>query len=363
MCIRDRIMESAEGVLLDARGRRVNKYGYLVDEKGNIVNQEGKFVMTKEEFEKELEDEDVQPPQLPANNLFREITPNQQSFGAGDSDRDKMNTGQQIDCGEIESEARKSASLDSLMEDTPSNYNLQNQRYADPLVAAQKKGAFINKLPQYATRGVELTLNESREKRQQSNKSATKAANERIFSDVNRKHSFDIAMEEPNATRVKFNNIEAIAEAQGKPRTARNKFRRTNLEMRRAKSRKKEDELDKAYNLNVKAMAEEDCVSVVSAAPSAISRISNNDAKLRGLESIYLQRLESSSKHNRKIEEQGKRKRKVKNHKTEKGNQENGLVHDEISSLLADNYKTMELNFSKAPTDHMQTVGRADKKL
>jgi len=329
------IMENQEGVLVDRRGKVVNKYGYLIDKNGNIVNQEGKFVMSKEEFEKELEEE----PQLQNNNLFKEIAPNKQKS----SDRITFNHPKGIDKRldeDNESETRKSASLDSLMDDTPSNYNIQNQRYNDPLTTEQHKGKLINKLKQYVTKDKE-----------HNKKSVTKKVKDRAFEEIDRKYSFDIAeeIEEQNNIRVKFNNID---ENQEKPKTARNNFKRKGEDIRRAKSRKKEDELDKAYKQNVQAMFidPEESLSVISATPSTIS---HNDCKIRGLEVIYLQRLESSSKHNKKVGEKNKKRKRIKKSKPEKGNQENRVEHDEISLFLADNFKAMEMKSNKASdTEH-----------
>lgn len=113
------------GQFLDDKGNLVNNQGYLINKDGDIIDKNGKLVFKKNI----LKDGEIPPvfrngmirqnSDTSLSRLMSEIDKNQES------DLDILK-GQLEDFDE---EAKGNTSVDSLMEDTPSNYNIANQRF------------------------------------------------------------------------------------------------------------------------------------------------------------------------------------------------------------------------------------------
>eukprot|EP00826_Nyctotherus_ovalis_P055249 TRINITY_DN7322_c0_g2_i5.p1 TRINITY_DN7322_c0_g2~~TRINITY_DN7322_c0_g2_i5.p1 ORF type:complete len:845 (-),score=292.80 TRINITY_DN7322_c0_g2_i5:93-2627(-) len=393
------IRENPDGTLIDLKGRRVNKQGYLIDDNENIVNQKGEIVMSKEEFEKELEfDNDNQRPVVQNNPLFKD--PAEENARHGDvkveraediapvvtpviESKGKVKRNEKDEAKQVEEnkerdmegdkegdneeilEERKSVSLDSLMGDTPSNYNIPNQRYDDPLTEVHSRLSAAQP-PTRPVRPVkkEKPIDESTavakiyggnakkgKRRTNYNKSANKRAFEKAFEPVQRKYSSEAKRDALQTDEAAKDGGPALGQMlnsglRSKPLTARGSAKQVE-ETKRSKSRRdNDDELEKAYNSNIEDMflpSDDDNISVGSANRSVISHASNKSNKIKGLERIYLQRLESSSKHNKKMEKKKKKGRKAKRN----GNSESGSERDEISTLLMENYNAMQKQFNR----------------
>eukprot|EP01022_Parablepharisma_sp_SALTPOND_P027485 TRINITY_DN666_c0_g1_i1.p1 TRINITY_DN666_c0_g1~~TRINITY_DN666_c0_g1_i1.p1 ORF type:complete len:2608 (+),score=224.05 TRINITY_DN666_c0_g1_i1:10363-18186(+) len=400
------IRENEEGFLVDLRGRRVNKLGYLIDKDGNVINRKGELMFRKEEIENELgEDNEYPIPIVQDNPLFREEP--------SDKGKDlvheitkveemEKNLAEPIEnkVEEIDNRSRKSASLNSLMEDTPSNYNIQNQRYDDPLDAQKQRTPMAGRPYPLAQKPVEYEPPSEgdvkmakvyggkprgppkRPRRHKvKNKSANKREVEKLFkvadkvsgyaSDAEGKMDNTSPLADVSATNIKSEAenirrpVPALEEEKSspprvKPQTARSNLRSKKGEdqHRRAKSRKatnrdleKNDELEKAYGQNIEDMFlysdVDDGMSMGSIAPSNLSRASNKALapRIKGLENIYLQRLESSTKHQKKLARREKSKGKAKKSKIEGQGSESD--RDEIASLLSANYEAMQKQFKK----------------
>ena len=114
-----------EGQFYDKDGKLVNKRGYLINPNGDIIDKNGNLVFKKNVLK------DGEIPSVFRNGLIRqdsttslsrlmsEIDKNQ------DSDLDILKDQME----DFEEEEKGNTSVDSLMEDTPSNYNIANQRF------------------------------------------------------------------------------------------------------------------------------------------------------------------------------------------------------------------------------------------
>lgn len=112
------------GEFFDSDGNRVNKKGYLVDSNGNIIDKRGDLV-----FKNFLLGKDGDIPIVFWNGLLRKGSASSLSWlmseiekDNGDSDIEEMLKGGEL--GE-----KGNTSVDSAMGDTPSNYNIPNQRF------------------------------------------------------------------------------------------------------------------------------------------------------------------------------------------------------------------------------------------
>ena len=113
-----------EGQFYDDDGNLVNKQGYLINKDGDIIDKNGNLVFKKNI----LKDGEIPPvfrngmirqnSSTSLSRLMSEIDKNQ------DSDLDILKN--QLEDFE---EDKGNTSVDSLMEDTPSNYNIANQRF------------------------------------------------------------------------------------------------------------------------------------------------------------------------------------------------------------------------------------------
>merc|ERR1711981_879035 len=124
--------KDAQGNFIDRNGKRVNRKGYLIDADGNVINKHGKLM-----FEKELLDNEGDIPKVfrtgllksdtasSLSRLMSEIGKNQLSDF--DAEENKVNAlGKKMRAGKG---GDGDTSVDSMMEDTPANYNAQNQRF------------------------------------------------------------------------------------------------------------------------------------------------------------------------------------------------------------------------------------------
>jgi hypothetical protein len=132
------------GALLDRQGKAVNARGYLVDPSGNIIDKQGKMM-----FERGILDSEGDIPKVFRNGLLKsdtgsslsrlmsEIERNQPSeYGNPQWRRQqqqeqlrKQQREKQMLTGEAIEKLSGNTSVDSMMEDTPSNYNIANQRF------------------------------------------------------------------------------------------------------------------------------------------------------------------------------------------------------------------------------------------
>lgn len=137
------------GHFLDRDGKRVNQRGYLIDTDGNVIDHCGKRM-----FEKEILDQEGEIPKVfrtgllksdtasSLSRLMSEIERNQPSeYGNPQWRRQqqkeellkkqKQRMQEEEKKSSIEAAERMSGntSVDSMMEDTPSNYNIANQRF------------------------------------------------------------------------------------------------------------------------------------------------------------------------------------------------------------------------------------------
>ena len=297
------------------------------------------------------------------------------------------------------------------MGETPSNYNIQNQRYDDdPLENVKTKASRLHqekppmmKKPKIAygppnendiklaeayggpPRGAPIPQPKISKRKKEKSKSANKrelTEDDRLFKVANKVSGFVSDFEEPqpkNRHRIvsdadrEEDKIKQEAQLlENKPRTARSNVRNrpkdamgVKKDQSRAKSRKatrrdstkKNTDLEKIYGGNIEDMflysdMDEEVSDNASFAPSNASRASNigktDLSKLKGLESIYLQRLESSTKHKKK--QQLKKKKmaagKMKGPESIQG-EGNDSERDEISSMISENYAQMQKKFYK----------------
>jgi hypothetical protein len=144
------------GELLDRDGKRVNQRGYLVDKDGNVIDKMGKKM-----FEKEVLDSEGEIPKVfrtgllksdtasSLSRLMSEIERNQPSeYGNPQWRREQQKQEllrvqqQKRDQERLEAAEHLSGntSVDSMMEDTPSNYNIANQRFDQTADMLNAKG-------------------------------------------------------------------------------------------------------------------------------------------------------------------------------------------------------------------------------
>ena len=359
------IRENVEGSLIDMRGRIVNKHGYLIDNEGNVINRKGEVIFGKEDVEREFGE--CEPSVRPA--LTKEAT-NENTINIIQDQKEELD--EKLE--EAGNATRKSASLNSLMEDTPSNYNNQNQRYDDPL-GNQKENN--NKKPPVQIKEEKKNQNTGKGKwKKDTSKSASKREAEILFKKAKQLPSFasddgDILPAIKDKWAQKKTNKENIINTKAaKPMTARTNIRQHPANERRTKSRKPtrgesnvkancvadNNQNGKAYGGNIEDMFlysdGEDEISIGSGVMSNASKASTKALapKLKGLENIYLQRLETSiSQNKRRV-----KKRKIIVSQDKTGIPSSGIPgseseHDEIATLLSENYIAMNNEFFKAP--------------
>jgi hypothetical protein len=132
-----------DGNLIDRQGRRVNSKGYLIDKDGNVINKHGKVM-----FKKDLLDNEGDVPKVfrtgllksdtasSLSRLMSEIERNQPSEFDQEERRIQQEIENQMKGGRPKRGNSGNTSVDSMMEDTPANYNDQNMRF-DPEMEQQ----------------------------------------------------------------------------------------------------------------------------------------------------------------------------------------------------------------------------------
>jgi hypothetical protein len=120
------ILKPAEklGQFYDDDGNLVNKQGYLIDKDGNIIDKNGNLV-----FKKNILKEGEIPPVF-RNGMIRQNSSS--SLSKLMSEIDKEQDSDLDILKDFDEEEKGNTSVDSLMEDTPSNYNIANQRFDRP---------------------------------------------------------------------------------------------------------------------------------------------------------------------------------------------------------------------------------------
>jgi len=111
----------------------VNAKGYLIDKNGNVINKNGKVM-----FEKSLLDNEGDIPKVFRTGLLKSDTASSLSRLMSEIERNQPSEFDQEERriqDEINGQMRDGrggdgdTSVDSMMEDTPANYNTQNQRF------------------------------------------------------------------------------------------------------------------------------------------------------------------------------------------------------------------------------------------
>merc|ERR1711990_345981 len=120
------------GNLIDRQGQRVNSKGYLIDKNGNVINKNGKVM-----FQKGLLDNEGDIPKVFRTGLLKSDTASSLSRLMSEIERNQPSEFDQEERriqDEINNQMKGrggdgDTSVDSMMEDTPANYNTQNQRF------------------------------------------------------------------------------------------------------------------------------------------------------------------------------------------------------------------------------------------
>lgn len=125
----------AEGSFIDQDGKRCNSKGYMIDSEGNVINKNGKRM-----FDKKLLDNENDIPKVFRTGLLKSDTASSLSrlmSEIGKNQPSEFDAEEQRIQDELAANMRQkrgnsgNTSVDSMMEDTPANYNNQNQRF-DP---------------------------------------------------------------------------------------------------------------------------------------------------------------------------------------------------------------------------------------
>jgi len=116
--------KDAQGNFIDRNGKRVNRKGYLIDADGNVINKHGKLM-----FEKELLDNEGDIPKVFRTGLLKSDTASSLSRLMSEIGKNQLSDFDAEE-GKIDGQmkgmrrgADGDTSVDSMMEDTPANYN------------------------------------------------------------------------------------------------------------------------------------------------------------------------------------------------------------------------------------------------
>jgi hypothetical protein len=116
--------KDANGNFIDRNGKRVNRKGYLIDKDGNVINKFGKLM-----FEKALLDNEGDIPKVFRTGLLKSDTASSLSRLMSEIGKNQLSDFDQEE-GKINDQMAKmrrgndgDTSVDSMMEDTPANYN------------------------------------------------------------------------------------------------------------------------------------------------------------------------------------------------------------------------------------------------
>ena len=119
----------AQGNLIDNKGRRVNSKGYLIDKDGNVIDKDGHVM-----FPKKILDNEDDIPKVFRTGLLKSDTASSLSRLMSEIERNQpseFDAEERRIQEEIENQMRKprprgnsgNTSVDSMMQDTPANYN------------------------------------------------------------------------------------------------------------------------------------------------------------------------------------------------------------------------------------------------
>lgn len=382
------IRENTEGRLIDLRGRTVNQHGYLIDGEGNVINRKGEIIFRKEEVTQAFGEETLskpllsqpqfQPPQPnpiePSNiySYYYQIGEEKKEDQTPEEKKEKQKEKEEgKDKDDMDSTSRKSVTFDALMEDTPSNYNFQNQRYEETLDNLKDRGskALLGRPPPIKPKEIEYEEPSERDfklahayggkprgkpkapkKKRTKSKSVNRRNPDKIFKAPAKVSGYISDKETLNAFQKQTdvsapeNDKEESKEIKKKPLTARSV--RAISEDRRAKSRRRDSKPmeDKEKDLeNMFLHSDDEENSIASIAPS-----NKSNTKLTWLESNYLQRLESSKKHNTKKKRKEKIVKGPIDLRTDSQFGESGTEKDAIEMEIEKNYEEMQNHFSKS---------------
>jgi len=116
--------KDAQGNFIDRNGKRVNRKGYLIDADGNVINKHGNLM-----FEKELLDNEGDIPKVFRTGLLKSDTASSLSRLMSEIGKNQLSDFDQEE-GKLEGQMAGmrrgndgDTSVDSMMEDTPANYN------------------------------------------------------------------------------------------------------------------------------------------------------------------------------------------------------------------------------------------------
>lgn len=122
------LIRDANGLFVDKKGRQVNTKGYLVDRAGNVIDIRGKVV-----FEKAILYADGDIPEVFRLNLLRSDSASSLSRLMSEIDKNQQHEDSHAQMQRRSIARRGGASdtsFESMMEDSPSKYDQQNQRYS-----------------------------------------------------------------------------------------------------------------------------------------------------------------------------------------------------------------------------------------
>ena len=323
------IKENKEGMLVDLKGRRVNKFGYLIDNEGNIIKRNGELVLLKGDFDKEaIEDAESA---FKSKNLIKGTTRERIEETIPIENIKDIEAKELSVRKEELLETRKSVSLDSLMGDTPSNYNVQNQRFNKTREKLQKRkrhdtlNTTHKQLKTPTENETRTTKIHEREYRRNYNKSSQKKKNEKLFTNVDKKRKY--SSEQRNALEQQVKNSEELT-----PRSSTNEARKELTEEETKKYRN--EKLQKIFL----GSEHEDVISISSVAASKVPNMNKTD-RMKDLGNIHSKKSNKSKKGKKRVM---KKKRKET------------LEKDEIDLLITENYNEMKKEFEESRNSKIQ---------
>lgn len=122
------LVRDSNGIFVDKLGRRVNTKGYLVDKSGNVIDVRGKVT-----FEKHLLYADGDIPDVFRLNLLRSDSASSLSRLMSEIDRNQNMEDSQAHIQKrsiMRKGGASDTSFESMMDESPSKYDQQNQRYS-----------------------------------------------------------------------------------------------------------------------------------------------------------------------------------------------------------------------------------------
>lgn len=125
--------QDSKGNLIDRKGRIVNPRGYLINENGDVIDKRGKLILDKVTLDKDQEIPKVFRTGLlksdTASDLSRIMSEIERNHASEFDEEEKNMQNQLYDDIARGENGSGNTSVDSLMEDTPANYNIPNQRF------------------------------------------------------------------------------------------------------------------------------------------------------------------------------------------------------------------------------------------